>query len=440
MRFREDFLFGVATAAYQIEGAANEDGRTPSIWDTFCRTPGKVYQGDTGDTACDHYHLYKQDVALMKQLGVNSYRFSISWPRIFPEQGKCNEKGIAFYRKLLNELKSNDIKACVTLYHWDLPEWAYAKGGWVNRECVEWFLEFAAVCFKEFGSMVDMWVTHNEPWCPSFLSYIWCQQAPGKTDVNEGLRVAHHLLLSHGMAVRLYRKTGLQAPIGIVLNISPTYAASSGYGDALAASNISGFINRWYLEPLFKGSYPFDIANLLAPRIPDLDFIQSDDFKVIGEACDFIGVNYYSPNVVQYDPLDLLLSRPAYTDMKKTDMGWDISPEGFVKAVEIVRGYTKLPIYITENGSAWQDVVTDGKVHDPDRVDYLEKHLESVSDMNKAGMNIAGYFAWSLMDNFEWSFGYSKRFGLVYVDFMTQERIKKDSYYRYQEIINTSRK
>lgn len=440
MNFKKEFVFGVATASYQVEGATDEDGRTPSIWDTFCNEPGSVFNGDSGAVACDFYHKYKQDIALMKELGVDSFRFSISWPRLFPEYGRCNQAGIEFYRNVISELKANGIKACVTLYHWDLPQWAQSKGGWTNRECIDWYLKFAEVCFREYSESVDMWTTHNEPWCPSFLSYIWGLQAPGKRNVDEGVRVAHHILLSHGMAVKLYRTMGLKAPIGIVLNISATYPASSSFGDKLAASNIGGFINRWFLDPLFKGTYPYDIANLLAARIPDFEFIKDGDLEVIGEPCDYLGVNYYSPNVMNFDSLDLLLGSPAHTTFKKTDMGWDISPQGMIDAIKNIRdNYTKLPIYITENGSAWQDRIENGKVHDTDRVEYLEDHLEAVHEMNDAGMNIAGYYAWSLMDNFEWSFGYSKRFGLIYVDFGTQERIKKDSYYRYHEIISNSR-
>ncbi len=436
MDFNKEFIFGVATAAYQVEGAANEGGRTRSIWDTFCMEPGKVFNGDNGDIACDFYHRYSQDIVLMKELGVDSFRFSISWPRIFPTQGVCNPAGIEYYKDVLKQLKANGIKACVTLYHWDLPEWAQAKGGWVNRECIDWFLEFAEVCFREYAETVDMWATHNEPWCPSFLSYIWGVQAPGKRNIEEGLRVAHHILLSHGMAVELYRRLGLKAPIGIVLNISATYPESPNYGDQLAASNIGGFINRWFLDPLFKGTYPFDIANLLSARVPNFNFIKDGDLEIIGQSCDYLGVNYYSPNVVQFDPLNLLLCSEAHTTYKKTEMGWSVYPQGLIDSIKSIRReYTDMPIYITENGSAWQDTVENGHVHDPDRVEYLEQHLAAVRELNEAGMNIAGYFAWSLMDNFEWSFGYSKRFGLVFIDFATQERIKKDSFYRYKEVI-----
>ena len=436
MVFNKSFVFGVATSSYQIEGAFDEDGRTPSIWDTFSKTEGKVFNGDNGDVACDHYHRYKEDVAIIKELGVDSYRLSIAWPRIFPEPGVYNAKGMAFYKKLLTELKNNGIKSAVTLYHWDLPQWLQDRGGWEVRESVEWFMEFARSCFTELDDLVDMWITHNEPWCASLLSNALGEHAPGKRDIFAALKVAHHILLSHGMAVGLYKRLGLKKPIGITLNLSPSYPASNKYSDILAASNSDGFANRWFLDPIFKGSYPFDMANLFAARSCDFGFIMEGDFEAIGEKCDFLGVNYYNRSLVEFNSMTLTLASGAYSNYKKTDMGWDVSPDEFIDLIQMIRDkYTDLPIYITENGSAWKDIVENGEVHDMDRIDYLNRHLEAVSKMNDKGLNVAGYFYWSLMDNFEWGYGYSKRFGLVYVDFESQERIKKDSYYKYQQII-----
>lgn len=440
MHFEKDFVFGVATASYQIEGAADEGGRTPSIWDVFSKTPGNVTNGDTGDIACDHYHRYKEDIAIMKELGVDSYRLSISWPRIFPAYGVINPEGVRFYRSILQELKDKGIKANVTLFHWDLPLWAHELGGWTNRESADWFCDYAKTCFAEFGDLVDMWATHNEPICSSIVSYLVGKHAPGFKSVEKGIKAAHHILLSHGKAVSAYRQTGQKRPIGIVINMSPIFPQSNSFENKLACSNQDGMLNRWFLDPLFKKTYPMDIVNLYAARCSDFDFIQEGDFDIISEPFDYLGVNFYMREIVQYNPMAAFFSESAVTQVKKTEMGWDVTPEAFVDVIRRVReDYTDLPIYITENGSAWNDVVVDGRVKDSDRQDYLQRHLEELSKMNEAGMNVKGYYAWSLLDNFEWSHGYTKRFGLVYVDYQTMERIKKDSYYLYQDIIAKSR-
>jgi beta-glucosidase len=436
MNFDKNFIFGVATSSYQIEGAFDEDGRTPSIWDTFSKTEGKVINMDNGDVACDHYHLYKEDVAIIKELGVDSYRLSIAWPRIFPECGKYNPKGMEFYKNLLSELKQNGIRTAVTLYHWDLPQWAQDMGGWEVRECADLFLEYAKKCFTELDDLVDMWITHNEPWCASILSNALGAHAPGKKDISAALKAAHHILLSHGMAVKLYHKLGFEKPIGITLNFTPAYPASKSFADILAASNANGFSNRWFLDPIFKGSYPFDIVNLYASRNADFGFIKEGDFDIIGEKCNFLGVNFYTRSLIEFDSMTLTLSGNAYSSYEKTEMGWDIAPDEFIDLIKMIRdNYTDLPIYITENGSAWPDTLEDGCIHDEKRIDYLVRHLEAVAKMNEMGMNIAGYYCWSLLDNFEWGYGYSKRFGIVYVDFETKQRIKKDSYYKYRKII-----
>ncbi|MCX7903592.1 MAG: GH1 family beta-glucosidase [Caloramator sp.] len=437
MTFSKEFIFGVATSSYQIEGAFDEDGRTPSIWDTFSKTKGKVLNMDNGDVACDHYHRYKEDVNLIKELGVDAYRFSIAWPRIFPKEGEYNPKGMEFYKNLLKELKEKGIKAVATLYHWDLPQWVQDKGGWEKRENIEYFIEYAKKCFLELDEYIDMWITHNEPWCASFLSNALGEHAPGKRDLQAALKVAHHILLSHGMVVKLYRELGFKKPIGITLNLSPSYPASREFKDKIAANNSDGFLNRWFLEPLFKGNYPLDMINLYSSRVTDFSFIKEEDFNIIGERCDFLGINYYNRSLVEFDPMSLLLFRGAYSEYKKTSMGWDVSPKEFIDLIKMVREkYTDLPIYITENGSAWDDILVDGKIHDVDRVEYLIEHLRAVGKMNEMGLNIKGYFYWSLLDNFEWGYGYSKRFGLVYVDFENQMRFKKESFYKYKEIIN----
>lgn len=440
MEFSKDFIFGVATSSYQIEGAYEEAGRTPSIWDTFSNIQGNVFNMENGNIACDHYHRYKEDVDIIKSLGVDCYRLSIAWPRIFPEYGKYNAEGMEFYRNLLKELKQKGIKTAVTLYHWDMPQWLQDMGGFEVRKSVEIFVEYVEKCFTELDDLVDMWITHNEPWCASFLSNAIGEHAPGKKDIGAALKVAHHILLSHGMAVREYHKLGLRKPIGITLNLSPAYAASNSFSDKLAASNMDGSFNRWFLEPVFKGCYPLDIVNLYASRNSDFSFIKERDFNIIGEKCDFLGVNYYNRSLVKFDTLSVSLSTAAYSTYPKTEMGWDVSPNEFIDLIKMLREkYTELPIYITENGSAWPDEVVEGKVHDSQRTDYLVLHLEAVSKMNEMGLNIAGYFCWSLMDNFEWAQGYSKRFGIVYVDFETQERIKKDSFFKYAEIIKERR-
>ena len=393
MKFDKNFIFGVATSSYQIEGAVDEDGRTPSIWDTYSKIEGKVSNMENGDIACDHYHRYKEDVKLIKELGVDCYRLSIAWPRIFPAQGKYNPKGMEFYKNLLTELKEKGIKTAVTLYHWDLPQWLQDMGGWELRECADRFLEYAKMCFIELDDLTDIWITHNEPWCASILSNALGEHAPGKKDISAALKVAHHLLLSHGRAVGLYHKLGLNKPIGITLNLVPAYPKSESFSDLLAASNANGFSNRWFLDPIFKGSYPFDMVNLYATRSTNFDFIKEGDFDIIGEKCDFLGVNYYNRSLVEFDPMSLTLSGGAYSSYQKTNMGWDISPEEFIDLIKMLRAkYTDLPIYITENGSAWIDVLEDGCIHDTQRTDYLLSHLEAVSKMNALGLNIAGYF------------------------------------------------
>jgi beta-glucosidase len=437
-RFSKEFIFGSATSAYQIEGAFQEDGRGLSIWDTFSRIPGKVVNMDNGDMACDHYHLYEQDIEVLKTLGVDSYRFSIAWPRIYPEQGKYNPAGMEFYKKLINLLNKNGIKPAVTLYHWDLPLWAHEQGGWTNRDSVKWFIEFAEKCFEELDDKVYMWITHNEPWCTGFLGYHQGIHAPGHTNMEEALKAVHHILLSHGEAVNLLKKKmGSDTPIGITLNLSPMYSNGTSVNDSLAVNNADGYSNRWFLDPVLKGYYPVDMLNLFSKYVHSFDFIHQGDLEVISTACDFFGINYYSRGLVEYNGASDFLFENSYSDYSKTAMGWDISPNEFKELIHRLRKeFTTLPIYITENGAAFNDVVSDDKkVHDGERKDYVERHLKAIAELNEEGMDIAGYYLWSLLDNFEWAFGYEKRFGITYVDFQTQERIIKDSGIRYAEII-----
>ncbi|MDR6124869.1 beta-glucosidase [Bacillus sp. SLBN-46] len=437
-RFSKEFIFGSATSAYQIEGAFQEDGRGLSIWDTFSRIPGKVVNMENGDIACDHYHLYEQDIEVLKTLGVDSYRFSIAWPRIYPEQGKYNPGGMEFYKKLINLLNKNGIKPAVTLYHWDLPLWAHEQGGWTNRDSVKWFIEFAEKCFEELDDKVNMWITHNEPWCAGFLGYHQGIHAPGHTNMEEALKAVHHILLSHGEAVNLLKKKmGSETPIGITLNLSPMYSNGSSINDMLAVNNADGYSNRWFLDPVLKGSYPVDMLNLFSKYVHSFDFIHQGDLEVISTACDFFGINFYSRGLVEYNGASDFLFKNSYSDYSQTAMGWDISPDEFKELIHRLRKeYTTLPIYITENGAAFNDVLSDDKkVHDEERKEYVERHLKAIAELNEEGMNIAGYYLWSLLDNFEWAFGYEKRFGITYVDFETQERIIKDSGFRYAEII-----
>nr|ADD25173.1 beta-glucosidase [Thermoanaerobacter ethanolicus] len=439
VKFPKDFLWGTATSSYQIEGAVNEDGRTPSIWDTFSKTEGKTYNGHTGDVACDHYHRYKEDVEILKEIGVKAYRFSIAWPRIFPEEGKYNSKGMDFYKRLVDELLKKDIMPTATIYHWDLPQWAYDKGGgWLNRDSVKWYVEYATKLFEELGDVIPLWITHNEPWCASILSYGIGEHAPGHKNYREALIAAHHILLSHGEAVKAFREMNIKgSKIGITLNLTPAYPASEKEEDKLAAQYADGFANRWFLDPIFKGNYPEDMMELYSKIIGEFDFIKEGDLKTISVPIDFLGVNYYTRSIVKYNEDSMLKAENVPGPGKRTEMGWEISPESLYDLLKrLDREYTKLPMYITENGAAFKDEVTeDGRVHDDERIEYIKEHLKAAAKFIGERGNLKGYFVWSLMDNFEWAHGYSKRFGIVYVDYETQKRILKDSALWYKEVI-----
>lgn len=434
----DKFAFGVATASYQIEGAAFEDGRTASIWDTFSHTPGRVRNNENGDVACDHYHRYKEDVQLIADLGVEYYRFSVSWPRIFPRRGEYNPAGMAFYKDLLKEVKSKGLKAAVTLYHWDLPQWCQDLGGWPNRESCEWFLEFARKCYEELRD-ADMWFTFNEPMCICELGYGAGVHAPGIRDTKQFLQSWHNVALSHGRAVKLYHEMGLTAPMGIVINTQQqTPLDPSNANDVRAADFANDAFNGWYLYPLFRGCYPETGKRMYRNIENALDFVQPGDFEIIGEPIDFIAINYYQEFYVRYlsETDGVIQYETVPADGPKTMLDWNITPQGLENVIRQIRQYTDLPLLVAENGSAWADAVSeDGAVHDAQRIAYLKDHLEVVRQANEKGLNVCGYFAWSLMDNFEWSEGYDPRFGLIYVDYATQRRIPKDSYYVYRDLI-----
>lgn len=438
----------------------HEDGRGVSIWDTFSHTPGKVYGGHTGDVACDHYHRYKDDIHLMKELGIQSYRFSVAWPRIFAEPGQLNAKGLDFYRRLVDELLKAGIRPAITLYHWDLPQYLQDQGGWVNRDTAHRFVEYAQTVFRALGKDVPMWITHNEPWCASFLSYAIGEHAPGHHDWREAIAAAHHILLSHGLAVDAFRaefgarpapltplgqgaaegEAGDDVPrIGITLNLNHVWAASNSPEDEAARRRQDGFFNRWFLDPLFKGAYPADILEIYERAVGHLGFIRSDDLPVISRPIDFLGVNYYSRDVVAAGDEGLFKVRHVPGGGPVTAMGWEIHPESLYRLLSRIRDeYTALPIYITENGAACQDVVVNGRVEDPDRIAYLEAHLAQCLRFIEEGGNLHGYYVWSFLDNFEWAHGYTKRFGIVYVDYDTQARIPKASAYWYRDLIQAN--
>jgi beta-glucosidase len=441
--FPAGFRFGVAMASYQIEGAVGEDGRGPSIWDTFCRRPGAVAGGDTGDVACDHYHRWREDLDLMAALGAESYRFSIAWPRVQPDgRGALNRAGVDFYRRLAEGLRERGIEALATLYHWDLPEAREAAGGWAARDTAERFAEYAALMAAELGDVVDGWITHNEPWVSAFLGHAEGVKAPGVRDWPTALRVSHHLLLSHGLAALALRAGAPGVPVGITLNLAPVRAASTSLADRAAAVRMDGHLNRWFLDPLLRGRYPDDMLEHYARRYGPLDAIRSADLATIGAPLDFLGVNYYSPQRVRADatrqPLELAQLMPP---PPTTAMGWEVDPDGLHELlVGVRRDYGDFPIYITENGAAFDDgPVVNGTVEDPRRVDYLRAHLEALARAVADGVDVRRYFAWSMLDNFEWEHGYAKRFGLVYVDYSTQRRVPKRSGLWYRDFIASAR-
>jgi beta-glucosidase len=436
--FPNGFLWGAATSAYQIEGATDEDGRGASIWDTFCATPGRVHNGDSGAIACDSYHRYGQDIALMRELGLNAFRFSIAWPRIVPDgRGRVNEPGLDFYDRLVDELLAADIRPFVTLYHWDLPQALEDAGGWPERATAEAFAEYAELVARRLGDRVRHWVTHNEPYCSSWLGYAVGAHAPGRTDLAAAVPAAHHVLLSHGLAVEVLRRESPDAEVGIVLDSWPVYPLSDDPRDVEAAWEADGLRNRLFFDPVLRGHYPEDVLERLGATSPP---IRDGDLATIAAPIDFVGLNNYSRSIVAANGDGGPRNVPA-TDAPMTAMGWEIYPHGIYEVLaRLHREYGVSSLYVTENGAAFPDVRGhDGRIDDPERIDYLAEYLGAVSRAIADGVPVHGYFVWSLLDNFEWSHGYSKRFGLLYVDFPTLERIPKSSFYWYRDLIGAGR-
>jgi beta-glucosidase len=436
MTFPPEFIWGAATAAYQIEGAATEDGRGESVWDRFCATPGKVRNGESGAVACDFYHRYPQDIALMRELGLDAFRFSIAWPRILPEgRGRVNEKGLDFYDRLVDELLANEIVPFPTLFHWDTPQALEDLGGWPARATAEAFAEYVEVVAGRLGDRITHWTTHNEPWVVAWIGHAWGEHAPGKTSDADAIAAAHHLLLSHGWAVEVLRRDAPGADVGIVLNLEHVDPASDSSLDAEAAREMDGMANRWFLDPLFRGAYPSDLPERFSPPV------EPGDLDAISAPIDFLGVNNYFRFVVRASSNGDGPQVVHDPDWQRTDMGWEVHPEGLFKLLtRVARDYAPSAMYVTENGAAYGDTRShDGGVHDPERTAYIESHIDAVRRAAEAGAPMKGYFVWSFLDNFEWSLGYSKRFGIVYVDYPTLERVPKDSFHRYRELIASSR-
>lgn len=428
--FPATFMWGTSTSSYQIEGGVAEEGRTPSIWDTFSQAPGKVIDGDSGDIACDHFHRFKEDVQLMKKLGFLHYRFSVAWPRIIPAPGVVNEQGLLFYERLLDEIEAAGLIPMLTLYHWDLPQWIEDEGGWTQREIVQHFMMYASVIMDRFGQRISWWNTINEPYCASILGYGTGEHAPGHQNWKEAFTAAHHILLCHGIAIKLHEEKGLTGNIGITLNMEHVDAASERPEDIAAAVRRDGFINRWFAEPLFNGKYPEDMVEWYGANLNGLDFVQSGDMELIQQPGDFVGINYYTRSVIRATTdASLLQVEQVRIEEPVTDMGWEIHPESFYKLLtRIEQDFTKgLPILITENGAAMKDELMNGKIEDAGRQRYIEDHLKACHRFIGEGGQLKGYFVWSFLDNFEWAWGYSKRFGIVHVNYETQERTPKQS-------------
>ncbi len=457
LRFPEAFLWGTATASYQVEGAVSEDGRGASIWDTFTHTPGKVFHGDDGDVACDHYHRYAGDIDIMGDLGLNAYRFSVAWPRVQPEgRGAANEAGLDFYRRLVGKLHERGIEPVATLYHWDLPQALQDEGGWANRATVDRFVEYAELVAGALGGQVGMWITLNEPWVSAFVGHESGQHAPGVTDTATAVSAAHHLLLAHGRAVGALRSSlPVSSQVGVTLNLSPVHAATPTEEDAEAAERVNAYLNGWFLGPTLRGKYP----ELLYDRLAEMaggDFGRPGDLEEIHAEIDFLGVNYYTVRNVASSKSGAATGRagaalreelaatpagrrplPAYLEavdvplsgVERTTKGWAVQPDGLRELLVWLRDeYGKMPVYVTENGAAFADYVDpSGRVKDPERVEFLRNHFIMAHRAISEGVDLRGYFVWSLLDNFEWADGYSQRFGLVYVDYKSQERIPKSS-------------
>ena len=467
------FLFGVATASYQIEGATNVDERCPSIWDTFCATPGAVYKQHNGDVACNHYNLYQQDVDLISSLGVDAYRFSIAWPRIIRADGSVNQKGLDFYDRLITSLEEKNITIMATLYHWDLPQYLEDKGGWLNRDTSTKFAEYVEVVSSYFGNRIDFYVTLNEPWCSAYHGYRYGIHAPGIADEKSGFLACHNLLLAHGLAMPILRKNADNSKHGIVLNFTPNYPVDDSSIEAAKFADDEH--THWFIKPLMEASYPESVYKHFIDFMPQ---IEKNDMAIISEKIDFLGVNFYSRSMVTSDrhgkvsdtilkkleraeirilnsdvaadnetkaeQLQKLMNQKdshylsvELQEVERTHIGWEVHPEALLKLLtDLHQTYKLPPIYITENGAAVDDHVIDGVVDDEQRYRYYQNHLSMVDQAIKKGVDVRGYFAWSLMDNFEWAEGYRMRFGIVYVDYETQKRTLKQSAIKFQEFLS----
>lgn len=432
--FPDHFVWGVATSAFQIEGAASEDGRGASIWDTFCQVPGAIADASDGQVACDHYHRWREDLDLIQDLGVDAYRFSVSWPRVRPGgAGAWNEQGLDFYDRLVDGLLERGLKPYVTLNHWDLPHELQQHGGWAHRDTVHRFVEYARGMVRRLGDRVSSITTHNEPWVMAVLGHESGIFAPGIKDRAVAMQVSHHLLLSHGLALQGIRADGHAMPLGIVLNLAPTHPASDAQADVDRARLEDGRLLRWFMDPLFKCAYPADVLEHLGADAPK---VQPGDMQIIGTPMDFLGINYYSRSVVSAQgPWDVHSSGRDITDM-----GWEVYPEGLTELlVRLDHDYPVPPMYVTENGGAFKDRLENGQVHDAARTDYLARHIAAMAEAMNRGVRMAGYMVWSLLDNFEWASGYEKRFGIVHVDYQTQQRTLKDSALWYREFLRAQR-
>jgi beta-glucosidase len=435
--------YGAATAAFQIEGATRTHGRGESIWDRFCRFPGAVANGDTGDVACDHYHRWEDDLDLMVELGLESYRFSIAWPRVQPRgSGPVNPAGIDFYRRLTEGLLARGIEPVATLYHWDLPQALQDGGGWAVRDTSERFGEYAAHVGTALGDLIEHWITVNEPWVVSILGYAHGTKAPGLRDWPTALRAAHHVLLGHGVALAALRAAVPGAQVGITLNPAPIHAATCSDEDRAAALRMDGHLNRWFLDPVLRGAYPEDLRAFYERLFGPLDVVRRGDMRTISAPIDFLGINYYQPERVAADPRCAPLGiKPAPRPAPTTAMGWEVNPDGLYELLlRLRRDYGDVPIFITENGAAYDDgAVVDGCVDDPDRLEYLRAHIDALARAVAEGADVRRYYAWSLLDNFEWEEGYGKRFGIVHVDYETLARVPKRSALWYRDHIAAAR-
>ncbi|GAA80985.1 GH1 family beta-glucosidase [Pseudoalteromonas sp. BSi20495] len=426
----KNFVYGVATASFQIEGGSQD--RLPCIWDTFCDTPNKIVDSSNGHTACDHYNLWRDDIDLIESLGVDAYRLSISWPRVMTQDAKLNPVGVKFYTDILDELKRRNIKAFVTLYHWDLPQHLEDEGGWLNRQTAYAFEHYVNLITKAFGDRVHSYATLNEPFCSAFLGYEIGIHAPGKVGKEYGRKAAHHLLLAHGLAMSVLKQNSPNTLNGIVLNFTPCYSLTQSDEDLKATAFADDYLNQWYIKPIIDAQYPDIINQLPLNHQPE---ILEGDMELISQSIDYLGINFYTRQVYKAHPTDIY--EPIAPTGPLTDMGWEIYPQSFTDLlVSLNKTYTLPPIYITENGAAMPDTYNNGEVNDLDRLSYYNTHLNAVHNAIEQGVVIHGYFAWSLMDNFEWAEGYLKRFGIVYVDYKTQQRTIKNSGLAYKELIS----